>query len=159
MKLLIFNDVVRDWLWTTDFECQFKICTVIFCLFLFYLSICHFVSTTSIHYRPLLIFVFSTQFEHSWRSLKFAIDWIWTADLWCWKRPLYQLSHNHFIFHYIYLLLFSFKIFYHFILSPPHMPSFLLHHVLSPTSSFSHFIYIHHTYVVQFETSQAETTP
>ena len=26
----------------------------------------------------------------------FADDWIWTADLWYWKRPLYQLSHNHF---------------------------------------------------------------
>ena len=27
--------------------------------------------------------------------MKFADVWIWTADLWCWKRPLYQLSHNH----------------------------------------------------------------
>ena len=25
----------------------------------------------------------------------FADDWIWTADLWYWKLPLYQLSHNH----------------------------------------------------------------
>ena len=25
----------------------------------------------------------------------FADVWIRTADLWCWKRPLYQLSHNH----------------------------------------------------------------
>ena len=25
----------------------------------------------------------------------FADDWIWTADLWNWKQPLYQLSHNH----------------------------------------------------------------
>ena len=25
----------------------------------------------------------------------FAEDWIRTADLWNWKRPLYQLSHNH----------------------------------------------------------------
>ena len=25
----------------------------------------------------------------------FADDWIQTADLWYWKRPLYQLSHNH----------------------------------------------------------------
>ena len=23
------------------------------------------------------------------------IFWIWTVDLWCWKRLLYQLSHNH----------------------------------------------------------------
>ena len=26
----------------------------------------------------------------------FANDWIRTADLWCRKRPLYHLSHNHF---------------------------------------------------------------
>ena len=26
----------------------------------------------------------------------FADDWIQTADLWYWKQPLYQLSHNHF---------------------------------------------------------------
>ena len=25
----------------------------------------------------------------------FADDWIRTADLWNWKQPLYQLSHNH----------------------------------------------------------------
>ena len=25
----------------------------------------------------------------------FADDWIRTADLWCGKRPLYKLSHNH----------------------------------------------------------------
>ena len=28
-------------------------------------------------------------------SIKFADDWIRTTDLWYWKRPLYQLSHNH----------------------------------------------------------------
>ena len=41
----------------------------------------------------LFIFVFSihlTQKEH----IKFADDWIRTSDLWCWKRPLYRLSHN-----------------------------------------------------------------
>ena len=27
---------------------------------------------------------------------KFANDWSQTADLWYQKRPLYQLSHNHF---------------------------------------------------------------
>ena len=27
--------------------------------------------------------------------LNFANDWIQTADLWCLKRPLYQLSYNH----------------------------------------------------------------
>ena len=25
----------------------------------------------------------------------FANDWIRTTDLWYWKQPLYQLSHNH----------------------------------------------------------------
>ena len=29
----------------------------------------------------------------------FANDWIRTADLWNWKRPLYQLSHNHVIYY------------------------------------------------------------
>ena len=28
-------------------------------------------------------------------NINFANDWIRTADLWCRKRPLYQLSHNH----------------------------------------------------------------
>ena len=27
--------------------------------------------------------------------LFFADDWIWIADLWNWKWPLYQLRHNH----------------------------------------------------------------
>ena len=27
--------------------------------------------------------------------MKFFDDWIRTADLWCWKRPICQLSHNH----------------------------------------------------------------
>ena len=27
--------------------------------------------------------------------INFAVDWIQTADLWCWKQPLCQLSHNH----------------------------------------------------------------
>ena len=30
--------------------------------------------------------------------INFANDWIRTADLWSQKRPLYQLSHNHFPF-------------------------------------------------------------
>ena len=29
-------------------------------------------------------------------NINFADDWIRTADLWNRKRPLYQLSHNHF---------------------------------------------------------------
>ena len=28
-------------------------------------------------------------------NINFANDWIQTADLWYWKQPLYQLSHNH----------------------------------------------------------------
>ena len=28
-------------------------------------------------------------------NVNFTNDWIQTADLWYWKRPLYQLSHNH----------------------------------------------------------------
>ena len=28
--------------------------------------------------------------------INFTDDWIWTANLWCRKRPLYQLRHNHF---------------------------------------------------------------
>ena len=28
------------------------------------------------------------------KQVIFSNDWIRTADLWCWKRALYQLSHN-----------------------------------------------------------------
>ena len=47
------------------------------------------------HSRPLFffMFVFST-FNHVW--YKFSKDWIRTTDPWYWKRPLCQLSHNHF---------------------------------------------------------------
>ena len=42
-----------------------------------------------------------SSFENSWqyigRYVEFANDWIRTADLWCQKRPLYQLSHNHWL--------------------------------------------------------------
>ena len=41
-------------------------------------------------------FVFSIQWTvNKFSILSFANDWIWTVDLWCRKRPLYQLSHNH----------------------------------------------------------------
>ena len=30
-------------------------------------------------------------------NINIANDWIRTADLWNWKRPHYQLSHNHFL--------------------------------------------------------------
>ena len=33
--------------------------------------------------------------ENTWN---FANDQIWTADLWRWKQPLCQLSHNHCLF-------------------------------------------------------------
>ena len=42
--------------------------------------------------RLFLILVFSTKLIVN----NIANCWIWTADLWCWKRPLYQLSHNHY---------------------------------------------------------------
>ena len=46
------------------------------------------------HSRPLFSLFSSVQY--SWQMFKkFVDDWIWTADLWCWKQPLYQLSHNH----------------------------------------------------------------
>ena len=43
----------------------------------------------------IFIFVFSIQLTVYNCSINFADDWIWTADLWYWKRPLCQLSHNH----------------------------------------------------------------
>ena len=42
------------------------------------------------------IFVFSIQLTVNKCSINFADDWSRTADLWYRKRPLYQLSHNHF---------------------------------------------------------------
>ena len=42
----------------------------------------------------LFIFVFSMQLIVN-KFKNFADDWIQTVDLWCQKRPLYQLSHNH----------------------------------------------------------------
>ena len=40
------------------------------------------------------IFVFSIQLTVNKCSINFADDWIWTADLWYWKRPVYQLSYT-----------------------------------------------------------------
>ena len=39
---------------------------------------------------------FNTDLIRLIEHLKFSDDWMWTADLWCWKRSLYQLSHNHY---------------------------------------------------------------
>ena len=50
-----------------------------------------FLKKWAIHGLPFFIIVFSKQMLHK----KFADDWNWTTDLWCRKRPLYQLSHNH----------------------------------------------------------------
>ena len=47
---------------------------------------------------PGLIFficVFSIQFFAKLIVNNIANDWIRTMDLWYWKRPLYQLRHNH----------------------------------------------------------------
>ena len=41
--------------------------------------------------------LFNTQLTVNKCSINFADDWIRTADLWYWKRPLYQLSHNHYL--------------------------------------------------------------
>ena len=41
------------------------------------------------------IFVFSLQLTVNKCTYKFVDGWIQTADLWCRKRWLYQLSHNH----------------------------------------------------------------
>ena len=44
------------------------------------------------------LFSFSSTFQNSWQlmfNLNLPTDWIQTAFLWNWKRPLYQLSHNH----------------------------------------------------------------
>ena len=41
------------------------------------------------------IFVFSIKLTVNNCSINFADDWIRTVDLWYQKRPLYQLSHNH----------------------------------------------------------------
>ena len=45
------------------------------------------------------IFVFGTQLTvNNCSILKFTNDWIRTADLWCRKRPHYQLyHHNHLV--------------------------------------------------------------
>ena len=50
-----------------------------------------------VHSRALLFnFVFLIQLTVNICSyLKFANDWIRTADVWNWKRPLCQLSHHH----------------------------------------------------------------
>ena len=49
------------------------------------------------HFRPLILYF--SPFQYSWEltmfNINFANDWIWTADLWSWEQPLYQLSHNH----------------------------------------------------------------
>ena len=49
------------------------------------------------HSRPLFFFilVFSIQLTVNVQNKFLADDWIRTADLWNWKRPLYQLSHYH----------------------------------------------------------------
>ena len=44
-----------------------------------------------------LIFVFTIQLTG--KNVQYKNDWIRTEDLWCRKRPLYQLSHNHYHLH------------------------------------------------------------
>ena len=49
------------------------------------------------HSRPLFLYfcLFNTVDSKQMFYKNFDNDWIQTADLWYWKRPLYQLSHNH----------------------------------------------------------------
>ena len=49
------------------------------------------------HSRPLFIYfcLFNTVDNKQIFNINFANDLIQTSDLWYWKRPLYQLSHNH----------------------------------------------------------------
>lgn len=48
------------------------------------------------HSRPFSLLLY---LHYSWELTNFnkifADDWIRTADPWCWKRPLWQLSTNH----------------------------------------------------------------
>ena len=49
------------------------------------------------HSRPIFLYF---RLFYSWQYTNvlyksFDDDWIRTADFWCWKRLLYQLSHNH----------------------------------------------------------------
>ena len=41
------------------------------------------------------LFLYFRLFDCTIGRYDFAEVWIWTADLWCWKQPLYLLSHNH----------------------------------------------------------------
>ena len=50
------------------------------------------------HSRPLFLFFLSyQQLTVNTFIIKSCGDWIWTSELWYWKRPLCQLSHNHFL--------------------------------------------------------------
>ena len=66
------------------------------------------------HSRPLFIYfcLFNTVDSKQVNifNINFADDWIWTADLWYWKQPLYQLSHNHFPNRHIVATLISFSL-------------------------------------------------
>ena len=55
--------------------------------------------------HPGLFFFIFVFLIHSWQQTNvqykyfFANDWIRTVDLWNWKQPLFQLSHNHCPYH------------------------------------------------------------
>ena len=86
--------------------------------------ICFFISLSIIlilffkkvgHSRPLFIYfrLFSTVNKQMF-NINFANDWSRTIDLWYWKWPLYQLSHNHFpssfwFFIFLYFSLYLFR--------------------------------------------------
>ena len=61
------------------------------------------------HSRPFFIYfclinTFDIKQVNNCLKINLADDWIQTSDLWYWKRPVYQLSHNHCPF-YIYRLI------------------------------------------------------
>ena len=75
-------------------RCQFLL---LFISFLFHVKLVHLFLKWS--FRPR--FHYFSSFQYSWQqalfNINFADDWIRTADLWCQKWLLYQLSHNHYL--------------------------------------------------------------
>ena len=90
---------------TTFFKLHFLLsCTPFLSFFLFFISNSFVSDVPGMIYRTLKMY-FWKQLVHS-RHLFISVfakhlivnqipdDWIRTADLWCWKQPLYQLRHN-----------------------------------------------------------------
>ena len=57
------------------------------------------------------LFLFSS-FQYIYIVSNIADDWIRTTDLWCWKRPHYQLRHNYGSpFFFLEIIIFTFSTF------------------------------------------------